>query len=87
MEVYFYLNITCCLSDNTIAKKKKKRDFSNIIVTLISLIMFFLLAQTSEKESQVIQKLKVLVDKQRDEIRAKDHELTLRNGDVEAVRI
>lgn len=41
----------------------------------------------SEKERQVMRKLKDLVDKQRDEIRAKDHELTLRNEDVEAVRI
>lgn len=31
--------------------------------------------------------LKEIVDKQRDEIRAKDHELTLRNEDVDAVRI
>ncbi|XP_032433325.1 RILP-like protein 1 [Xiphophorus hellerii] len=44
-------------------------------------------AQTSEKETQVIQKLKDLVDKQRDEIRAKDHELTLRNEDVEALQL
>ncbi|XP_054904862.1 RILP-like protein 1 [Poeciliopsis prolifica] len=44
-------------------------------------------AQMSEKESQVMQKLKDLVDKQRDEIRAKDHELTLRNGDVEALQL
>lgn len=40
----------------------------------------------SEKETQVM-KLKDLVDKQRDEIRAKDHELSVRNEDVEAVRI
>lgn len=32
-----------------------------------------------------MEKLKVLVEKQRDEIRAKDHELTGRNEDVEAV--
>lgn len=32
-----------------------------------------------------MKKLEDLVDKQRDEIRAKDHELTLRNDDVEAV--
>ncbi|KAM4745685.1 RILP-like protein 1 [Anableps anableps] len=44
-------------------------------------------ARTSERESQVIQKLKDLVDKQRDEIRAKDHELTLRNEDVEALQL
>ncbi|XP_029998670.1 RILP-like protein 1 isoform X2 [Sphaeramia orbicularis] len=41
----------------------------------------------SEKERQVIMKLKDLVDKQRDEIRAKDHELTLRNEDVEALQM
>lgn len=40
-----------------------------------------------EKEQQVMKKLKDLVDKQRDEIRAKDHELTSRNEDVEAVRM
>lgn len=40
-----------------------------------------------EKEQQIVKKLKDLVDKQRDEIRAKDHELTSRNEDVEAVRI
>lgn len=40
-----------------------------------------------EKERQVMKKLKDIVDKQRDEIRAKDHELTLKNEDVEAVRI
>lgn len=33
-----------------------------------------------------MKKLKDLVDKQRDEIRAKDHELASRNEDVEAVR-
>ncbi|XP_045889850.1 RILP-like protein 1 [Micropterus dolomieu] len=41
----------------------------------------------SEKESQVMKKLKDLVDKQRDEIRAKDHELTLKNEDVEALQM
>ena len=44
-------------------------------------------AGMSERERQVMKKLQVLVDKQRDEIRAKDHELTLRNEDVEAVRV
>ena len=33
-----------------------------------------------------MKKLKEVVDKQRDEIRAKDRELTLKNEDVEAVR-
>lgn len=39
----------------------------------------------SEKEKRMMQKLEDLVEKQRDAIRAKDHELTLRNEDVEAV--
>lgn len=41
----------------------------------------------SEKEKQMVQKLKDLVEKQRDAIRAKDHELTLRSEDVEAVSV
>lgn len=41
----------------------------------------------SEKEKQLMKKLKDLVDKQRDEIQAKDHELTLKNEDIEAVSI
>ncbi|XP_029366626.1 RILP-like protein 1 isoform X3 [Echeneis naucrates] len=41
----------------------------------------------SEKERQVMKKLEDLVDKQRDEIRAKDHELTLKNEDVEALQM
>lgn len=44
-------------------------------------------AGTSEKENQVMKRLKDLVDKQRDEIRAKDHELMLRNDDVEALQL
>lgn len=40
----------------------------------------------TERERQVMKKLKEVVDKQRDEIRAKDRELTLKNEDVEAVR-
>lgn len=40
----------------------------------------------SEKEKRMMQKLQDLVEKQRDAIRAKDHELMLRNEDVEAVR-
>ncbi|XP_033947709.1 RILP-like protein 1 isoform X2 [Pseudochaenichthys georgianus] len=40
----------------------------------------------SEKERQVMNKLKDSVDKQRDELRAKDHELTLKNEDVEALQ-
>lgn len=39
----------------------------------------------SERERQVMIKLKEVVDKQRDEIRAKDRELTLKNEDIEAV--
>ncbi|XP_069475783.1 RILP-like protein 1 isoform X3 [Ambystoma mexicanum] len=38
----------------------------------------------SERERQVMKKLKEVVDKQRDEIRAKDRELGLKNEDVEA---
>uniref|UniRef100_A0A1A8VAT7 RILP-like protein 1 n=1 Tax=Nothobranchius furzeri TaxID=105023 RepID=A0A1A8VAT7_NOTFU len=41
----------------------------------------------SEKESQVSKKLKDLVDKQRDEIRAKDRELSLKNEDIDALQI
>ncbi|XP_054628628.1 RILP-like protein 1 isoform X2 [Dunckerocampus dactyliophorus] len=41
---------------------------------------------TSEKEREVTKKLKDVVDKQRDEIRSKDHELTLRNDDIEALQ-
>ena len=41
----------------------------------------------SEKENEVMKKLKDLVNQQRDEIRAKDRELLRRNEDVEAVRI
>lgn len=48
---------------------------------------FMILTGFSEKERQVMKKLQDLVDKQRDEIRAKDHELTLKNEDVEAVRM
>jgi len=40
----------------------------------------------TEIEKQVMMKLKEVVDKQRDEIRAKDRELTLKNEDIEAVR-
>nr|XP_056715418.1 RILP-like protein 1 isoform X2 [Euleptes europaea] len=40
----------------------------------------------SERERQVMKKLKEVVDKQRDEIRAKDRELGLRNEDVEALQ-
>ncbi|KAJ8286253.1 hypothetical protein GJAV_G00036320 [Gymnothorax javanicus] len=40
----------------------------------------------SEREKQVMRKLKGIVDKQRDEIRAKDRELTLRNEEVEALQ-
>ncbi|XP_014339706.1 RILP-like protein 1 isoform X2 [Latimeria chalumnae] len=40
----------------------------------------------SERERQVMKKLKEVVDKQRDEIRAKDRELGLRNDDIEALQ-
>ncbi|KAM9744339.1 RILP-like protein 1 [Menidia menidia] len=42
---------------------------------------------TSEKENQELKKLQDSVDKQRDEIRAKDRELLLRNEDVEALQL
>ncbi|XP_044529081.1 RILP-like protein 1 [Gracilinanus agilis] len=41
---------------------------------------------TSERERQVMKKLKEVVDRQRDEIRAKDRELGLKNEDVEALQ-
>ncbi|XP_006789757.1 RILP-like protein 1 isoform X3 [Neolamprologus brichardi] len=44
-------------------------------------------AGMSEKEKQVMKKLQDLVDKQRDDIRAKDHELTLKNEDIEALQL
>lgn len=40
----------------------------------------------SERERQVMKKLKEVVDKQRDEIRAKDRELGLKSEDVEALQ-
>ncbi|XP_008323831.1 RILP-like protein 1 isoform X7 [Cynoglossus semilaevis] len=40
----------------------------------------------SDRERQVMKKLKEVVDKQRDEIRAKDRELTLKNEDIEALQ-
>ncbi|XP_035291489.1 RILP-like protein 1 isoform X1 [Anguilla anguilla] len=43
-------------------------------------------AGVSERERQVMKRLKEVVDKQRDEIRARDRELTLRNEDVEALQ-
>ncbi|XP_078083218.1 RILP-like protein 1 isoform X3 [Mustelus asterias] len=44
-------------------------------------------AGMSEREWQVMKKLKEVVDKQRDELRAKDRELTLKNEDVEALQL
>ncbi|XP_059400811.1 RILP-like protein 1 isoform X2 [Carassius carassius] len=40
----------------------------------------------TERERQVMKKLKEVVDKQRDEIRAKDRELMLKNEDIEALQ-
>ncbi|CAG5867728.1 unnamed protein product [Menidia menidia] len=40
----------------------------------------------TEIEKQVMLKLKEVVDKQRDEIRAKDRELALKNEDIEALQ-
>ncbi|MED6241503.1 hypothetical protein ATANTOWER_016858 [Ataeniobius toweri] len=44
-------------------------------------------AGKSEKENQLVQKLNDLVDRQRDEIRAKNHKLMLKNEDVEALQL
>uniref|UniRef100_A0AAV2JEW7 RH2 domain-containing protein n=1 Tax=Knipowitschia caucasica TaxID=637954 RepID=A0AAV2JEW7_KNICA len=44
-------------------------------------------AGVPEKEREVLQKLKELVDKQRDELRSTEHELSLRNDDVEALQL
>ncbi|NXK51466.1 RIPL1 protein, partial [Chauna torquata] len=41
---------------------------------------------SNSRERQVMKKLKEVVDKQRDEIRAKDRELGLKNEDVEALQ-
>ncbi|XP_077165501.1 RILP-like protein 1 isoform X3 [Paroedura picta] len=46
----------------------------------------FVRSGMSERERQVMKKLKEVVDKQRDEIRAKDRELGLKNEDVEALQ-
>ncbi|NXB91157.1 RIPL1 protein, partial [Vidua chalybeata] len=43
-------------------------------------------ATSNSRERQVMKKLKEVVDKQRDEIRAKDRELGLKNEDVEALQ-
>lgn len=40
-----------------------------------------------EKEKQVMTRLNRLVEKQRHQIQAKDHELTLKNDDIEAVSV
>ncbi|NXT55173.1 RIPL1 protein, partial [Pluvianellus socialis] len=48
--------------------------------------VFFFEPGMSERERQVMKKLKEVVDKQRDEIRAKDRELGLKNEDVEALQ-
>ncbi|XP_077376716.1 RILP-like protein 1 [Festucalex cinctus] len=41
----------------------------------------------TEKEKQVMNRLNKLVEKQRDEIQAKDHQLALKNDDVEALQM
>ncbi|KAK7933074.1 hypothetical protein WMY93_003970 [Mugilogobius chulae] len=43
--------------------------------------------EVSEKERELLQKLQELVDKQRDELRSKEHELCLRNDNVEALQL
>ena len=56
-------------------------------ILVLSVFVFYMTSTgMSEKERQMMNKLKDMVDKQRDEIRAKDHELTQRNEDIEAVR-
>lgn len=62
-------------------------DFLYYCTDVTSVNIFMIPAGMSEKERLVMKKLEDLVDKQRDEIRAKDHELTVRNEDVEAVSI
>lgn len=48
-------------------------------------VFFVILTGMTENETQVMKKLKALADKQMDEIRAKEHELTRRREDIEAV--
>ncbi|XP_061528388.1 RILP-like protein 1 isoform X1 [Phycodurus eques] len=43
--------------------------------------------ETPEKEKHVMTRLNKLLEKLRDEIRAKDHELTLKNDDIEALQM
>ncbi|XP_037338344.2 RILP-like protein 1 isoform X2 [Pungitius pungitius] len=43
--------------------------------------------EMSEKDRQVMKKLKDSVNKQREEIRSRDHELTLKNEDIEALQM
>lgn len=57
-----------------------------ILHLIYCFVIVLLFAVISERDSQVTKKLRDVVDKQRDEIRAKDHELARRNEDVEAVR-
>ncbi|XP_061674327.1 RILP-like protein 1 [Syngnathoides biaculeatus] len=42
---------------------------------------------TSQMEKQAMTRLNELLEKQRDEIRAKDHQLTLKNEDIEALQM
>uniref|UniRef100_A0A8C6UWL3 RILP-like protein 1 n=1 Tax=Neogobius melanostomus TaxID=47308 RepID=A0A8C6UWL3_9GOBI len=41
----------------------------------------------SQREREVLDRLRKLVEKQRDEIRSKEHELTLRSRDIEALQL
>lgn len=69
----------------------KKKSYENVYVQLCKQVptlccCFLWCPGMTEREKQVMMKLKEVVDKQRDEIRAKDRELTLKNEDIEAVR-
>lgn len=53
-----------------------------------TLVMWFLLVDHKQRqEREVMLKLKQVVDKQRDELRAKGQEITTISKEVEAVRI
>ncbi len=56
----------------------------NVLHVLI--LVLFVMPGMTERERLVMKKLKEVVDRQRDEIRAKDRELTLKNEDIEAVK-
>nr|XP_023841927.1 RILP-like protein 1 [Salvelinus alpinus] len=66
---------------------EKEKKHKKVIISLYMIrLIICQVPGMSERERQVMKKLKEVVDKQRDEIRAKDRELTLRNEDVEALQ-